>query len=423
MSKSFSRRQFLGALTLVGAGVGINALAMRGLRVPIMAEPRHVKHEARHPEGDFPVLAEGAFLIGTEGPSLSWRAFTPEPALRTQGVFHITIDNIHSLATLRHDGAGQIHDESIDGLKRTVRGEATSDRALTLRWEVPFADSYRFAAIGDTGGGRELEWSLQRTHQLGAQFLLLLGDIYYEPGDDLSVIHHLANSPVPVFSAFGNHDIVRGFDRNLLHWFERGVGPRNSTFRLGGIQFINLDTAADIIPWSAGMRGALLRQLPALRDNPGIREYVVFSHRPITDLRPIEEQPSDHSIENFGEGEWLREQLLRIGARTILNGHIHNTIERDDQGLYTYIAGEGLAHLDIVKSQGHVDWFKQSAEKSARILIGQVEPQASVSYRWDLLNMPLEMHCSARLRADMAKEQGHFDAMLDHLAKVCTHNS
>ena len=37
--------------------------------------------------------------------------------------------------------------------------------------------------------------------------------------------------------------------------------------------------------------------------------------------------------------------------------------------------------------------------------------------------MPLEMHCSARLRADMAKEQGHFDAMLDHLAKVCTHNS
>ncbi|HAA35836.1 MAG TPA: hypothetical protein DCE12_03370, partial [Gammaproteobacteria bacterium] len=90
----------------------------------------------------------------------------------------------------------------------------------------------------------------------------------------------------------------------------------------------------------------------------------------------IEEQPSDHSIENFGEGEWLREQLLRIGARTILNGHIHNTIERDDQGLYTYIAGEGLAHLDIVKSQGHVDWFKHSAEKSARILIGEVEPQA-----------------------------------------------
>ena len=115
MSKSSSRRQFLGALTLVGVGVGINALAMRGLRVPIMAEPRHVKHEARHPEGDFPVLAEGAFLIGTEGPSLSWRAFTPEPALRTQGVFHITIDNIHPLAILRGDGAGQIHDGSIDG--------------------------------------------------------------------------------------------------------------------------------------------------------------------------------------------------------------------------------------------------------------------------------------------------------------------
>jgi len=423
MSKPSSRRQFLGALTLVGAGVGINALAMRGLRMPLMAEPRHVKHEARHPEGDFPVFADGAFLIGTEGPSLAWRAFTPEPVLRAQGVFHVTIDNVHPLAVLKHDGGGQIHDESIDDLKRTVQGEVTPGSELTLRWEVPFADSYRFAAIGDTGGGRELEWCLQRTHQLGAQFLLLLGDLYYQPGDDLSVIRHLANSPVPVYSALGNHDIVRGLDQNLLHWFERGVGPRNSTFHLGGIQFINLDTAADTIPWSGGMRGALLRQLPALEDNPGIREYVVFSHRPITDLRPIEGRRSDHSIENLGEGEWLREQLLRIGARTILNGHIHNTIERDDQGLYTYIAGEGLAHLDVVKSQGRVDWFGQPAKKSARILIGEVEPYEPVRYRWEMLNMPLEAHCSARLRADMAKEPGHFDTLLDHLQKVCTHGS
>ena len=112
-----------------------------------------------------------------------------------------------------------------------------------------------------------------------------------------------------------------------------------------------------------------------------------------------------------------------MGSRTILNGHIHNTIERDDRGLYTYIAGEGLAHLDVVKSQGRVDWFEHTAEKSARILIGEVEPFEPVRYRWDLLNMPLEAHCSGRLHADMAKELGHFDTLLDHLQTVCTHGS
>ena len=351
MSKSSSRRQFLGALTLVGAGVGINALAMRGLRMPLMAEPRHVKHEAWHSENHFNASADGAFFTEVKGPFLSWRAFTPEPTLKIQGAFQVTVDNIHPQAILSREGEGQIQEESIDGLKRTVLGDTEPGKELRLHWQVPFADSYRFAAIGDTGGGRELDWTMQQAHQLGAQFLLLLGDLYYQPGDDLNVIQNLSRSPVPVYAAYGNHDIVRSFDQQLLHWFERGVGPRNSTFRLGGIQFVNLDTAADTIPWSGGMRGALLRQFPPLEDNPSIRDYVIFSHRPITDLRPIEEQPSDHSIENFGEGEWLREQLLHIGARTILNGHIHNSLERDDQGLYTYIAGEGLAHLDIVKSQ------------------------------------------------------------------------
>ncbi|MAF06397.1 MAG: hypothetical protein CL389_00905 [Acidiferrobacteraceae bacterium] len=423
MSKPSSRRQFLGALTLVGAGVGINALAMRGLRVPLMAEPRHVEHQARHPEDHFSVRADGAFFTGVEGPSLSWRAFTPEPVLRVQGAFQVTLDNVHPQAVLSRAGSGQIREASRDGLKRTVLGEAGPNTMLRLHWQVPFADSYRFAAIGDTGGGRELAWALQRTQQLGAQFLLLLGDLYYQPGDDLNVIRNLSRSPLPVYAAFGNHDIAWGFDQNLMHWFERGVGPRNSTFRLGGIQFVNLDTAADTIPWSGGMRGALLRQLPPLEDNPGIRDYVIFSHRPIVDLRPIEERPSDHSIENFGEGEWLREQLLQIGARTIINGHIHNSGERDDQGLHTYIAGEGLAHLDIVRSQGAVGWFDNPGERTARILIGEVSPGEPVRYHWDALNMPLDAHCSTRLRADMAKEKGHFDALLDHLDSICKNDS
>ena len=114
---------------------------------------------------------------------------------------------------------------------------------------------------------------------------------------------------------------------------------------------------------------------------------------------------------------------MQIGARTIINGHIHNSRERDDQGLYTYIAGEGLAHLDIVRSRGDVDWFDDPAERTARILIGEVFPGEPVQYRWDALNMPLDAHCSARLRGDMAKEKGHFDALLDQLDTLCKKTS
>ena len=419
MTTSSPRRQFLGSLALIAAGTGISALAMRGLRVPFMPEPRHVPAIATHPSRRFSSEGDGAFLIGSYPEHLAWRAFTPEPILHVHGDFEITLDNVHRSAALEVDGPLSKLDERIEGLQRQVRGQAVNGQGALLQWRVPFDQQFRFAAIGDSGGDREFAWTLERAHQLGADFLLSLGDIYYQPGDNENVLRHLSNSPLPVYAAIGNHDIVRGWDQNLLHWFEKGVGPRNSTFKLGGIQFINLDTAADTVPWSAGQRGVLLRQIPELSQNPGIRDYVVFTHRPITDLRPPEQQPTDHSIENFGEGEWLRDELLARGARNILNGHIHASIEKDDQGLHTMIAGEGMAHLDIVKSRGDISWFDDPEQRVAKILIGDVAPGQPVLYHWEPLLMPIDAHCSKRLRSAMAREQGHFEEILAHLEGLC----
>ena len=419
MAASSPRRQFLTSLALVAAGTGLSALAMRGVRLPFMPEPRHVSHQATHRSGTFAVAADGAFFVRDDEASLLWRAFEPEPRLQVTGRFDLHLDNIHPDAVLTPSPGVVNLEERIDGLNRRVTGEIKDIPQGVLHWHVPFADEFTFAAIGDTGGDRELAWTLERAQALGAKFLLLIGDIYYQPGDDQTALKHLSSSPLPVYAAIGNHDVVRTWDRQLLHWFEESVGPRNSIFRLGGIQFVNLDTATDTIPWSAGQRGVLLSQMPHLSENPGIRDYVVFSHRPITDLRPPEQQPTDHSIENFGEGEWLRSELLNRGVRNILNGHIHASIERDDQGLHTFIAGEGMAHLDIVRSRGEAAWFDGPEQRQARILMADVRPQEPVRYRWENLLMPLAAHCNTRLRDDMAREQGHFDALLNHLERLC----
>ena len=422
MSMPFSRREFLGYLALVSAGVGANALAMRGMRIPLALEPRHASHSAGHPDRGFAVHADDAFPLAIHEDALAWRAFAPEPVLRIKGDFKVTLDNIHPRATLDVSGNGNVSQEAVAGLMRTVTGNSATG-TLTLRWSVPFAQSYRFAAIGDTGGDRELAWALQRAQQLGAQFLLHLGDLYYQPNDDLNVTHTLSSAPLPTYAAIGNHDLPRSSDSELKNWFERQVGPRNASFSLGGIQFINLDTAADTIPWSGGARGALLRQIPPLDHNPGIRDTVVFTHRPVTDLRQPKDQPTDHSIKNWGEDQWLHGELLRRGIGAVINGHIHSSLEQDDRGLRTYIAGEGLAHLDIVASRGTLGWFDTPGNHVAQILIGEVIPQAPVRYHWDALDMPLQAHCSQRLREDMAKIPGHFDELLKHLKTICDNNS
>ena len=51
--------------------------------------------------------------------------------------------------------------------------------------------------------------------------------------------------------------------------------------------------------------------------------------------------------------------------------------------------------------------------------MADVQPGEAVRYRWEKLLMPLEAHCNARLRDDMAREEGHFDALLGHLESLC----
>jgi predicted phosphodiesterase len=382
-----SAKRLTALIILVAIGALATVVYSKGVRFPPpQFEPRAVATTAVHPSLDYRITAKGAYSQHIEDHGMRFRAFAPQPEITVVAEqsteFSLRLENVHPQALLTAGGAAVT--EHTTGLVRQVRGRTAPGASLQLKWRFPKPDTYRFTAIGDTGGDAELRWVLQRSAQLGADFVLHLGDINYSPEDFSQAVDTLNTSPLPVYVAIGNHDF-HDAGRSIHGFFTRHIGPRNSTFTLGGVGFVNLDTAAFAFPWSTGARGRLVRDLPPLTDtSSGIREYVVFTHKPLNDPRATETDSYSHSL-GWLEARWLRREFLRRGVRWLLAGHIHIATEFEHQGLKTYISGQGLAHADLIVDR-----------PVARILVGEVAPGQAVKFRWDALDMPFAAHCSPR---------------------------
>lgn len=237
--------------------------------------------------------------------------------------------------------------------------------------------TYQFAAIGDTGGGQELAWCINRAKQLGARFLLHLGDFNYQAGDYDSAISLLNNAPLPCFVSVGNHDF---HDNGLIYpQFLQEIGPLNHQFSIGKTRFINLDTAANTLPFSAGHRGRLLQT--AVDEKNLFNDTVAFTHRPLHD--PIDD--GTDSVGSKGERDWLVTKLKEANISTLLSGHLHVFDRRMALGIDNIIVGQGLGHQDLITNSDH-----------SRIAIGQVSEDGAVSYQFPNLAMPMGMHCHPR---------------------------
>lgn len=378
------RRRFL-----IAAGGGLAAggalyAYTRGVRFPLL-HFAGTGPVTRAGTGSVEVSAQGAIFQRIEGDEFRFRAFVPEPAFTVRGNARVVVENLHPGAALEVDdpgSSGRSPTEDRDGLTRTVDLQAVAGGSR-FRWRFAGSGQYRFAAIGDTGGGTELQWALRRAAELGADFLIHLGDFYYEDGDFDRAAANLNAADIPTYGAIGNHDFSLGW-RALYPRFHRVVGPSNSVFRLGGVEFVNVDTAADFIPAERGRRAQLLEQLRPVDSIAAIRERVAFTHMPLRD--PVDER--SHAVGRPAEARWLRDRFLGTGTRSLLAGHIHVKEEFDDQGLHTYIAGQGLGHADLIGDQPYRPF--------AEILLGDVEPGSAVRYQWRPLNLPFEAHCNAR---------------------------
>ena len=161
------------------------------------------------------------------------RAISPEPCIFIKKLEHsaaITIRNIASNAVLSVGAKSSANiDEEINGTTRIVHIDR-ANQGTTLKWSLPVTDGFEFAVMGDTGGGSELAWTLKRAHELGAQFLLHLGDFNYTEGEYDMAIEHFNKTKLPCYVTIGNHDF---HDDGLLYdKFISQIGPMNHAFEL-----------------------------------------------------------------------------------------------------------------------------------------------------------------------------------------------
>ncbi len=304
------------------------------------------------------------------------RATAPEPSIligRLEGSASVKVLNLANNAILKIDASASADiEEEVDGTARIVHIKRAS-QGTALKWSLPVTDGFEFAVMGDTGGGPELAWTLKRAHELGAQFLLHLGDFNYNQGEYDSGIEQFNNAKLPCYVAIGNHEFHDGgliYDKFLSQ-----IGPMNQVFELAGTRFINIDTAVDFLPAYSGHRGALFNSL--MKAEPFNGEQIIFTHRPLQDPKPHD----DHEIHGLGEVDWLVRQSHKLGVSTFLCGHVHHSAELEYQGLRQITVGEGLGYEDLVLQK-----------PVAKIMMASVEPHKKLVHRWVDLNMPWSEH-------------------------------
>lgn len=146
------------------------------------------------------------------------RAIAPEPSVTVQlanGNSSFKVTNIDTNAILEinrgHAYKGTL-DQQVDGTSRQISIQSVADQSLKLDWTVPVREGFEFTVMGDTGGGsqlawmQELAWTLKRGVELGAQFLIHLGDLNYSDGEYDAAIRLFNDAELPCYVTIVNHD-------------------------------------------------------------------------------------------------------------------------------------------------------------------------------------------------------------------------
>jgi 3',5'-cyclic-AMP phosphodiesterase len=173
--------------------------------------------------------------------------------------------------------------------------------------------------------------AVRRINALPAQpaFLLHTGDISHlsQASEFDAVNHMIADARTRtgrVFYVPGEHDVLNDAGVEYLRRFgARATGKGWYSFDHSGVHFIGLVNVLDLKPGGLGNLGA--EQLEWLeRDVKGLSAstpIVVFAHVPLWAVYPQWGWGTD-------DGAQALSYLARFGSVTVLNGHIHQTVQK-----------------------------------------------------------------------------------------------
>jgi len=344
-------------------------------------------------------LVSKALMSELADQTILFRAYAPEPIIRLQAKqgsrLLIVVNNVHPEAVWTSKDERQSFEAvSVGGTDHLIQVTVGKSEEVILQAEFPRKDGFRFAAIGDSGGDLELDWCIKRAHELQADFLLHLGDFVYSEGDYALAIQKFHQAALPCYVSIGNHDFHH--KGKIFQPYIEELGVFSHSFNLQGTDFINLDSANDFFPPSAGQRGDLINSF----GKPLASESrYVFTHRPLKDMRPDD----DHHINGRGEGEWLKERFADIGVSHYFCGHVHHKFETDLDGLLQLNAGQGLGYEDLLAEQpGSI----------SEIVVVQKERGLTASHTWKSLNLPVEYYANPVIGRYLRKENPTIDLEL-----------
>jgi 3',5'-cyclic AMP phosphodiesterase CpdA len=192
---------------------------------------------------------------------------------------------------------------------------------------VQISDTHMgFSAPPNTDTVTTLNDSLALAKAANPRMMLHTGDITHlsRAGEFDRCVQIIGGAGIETHFVPGEHDVVEDEGRRFYERFPAGqpTGGAHS-FDAGGVHFIALNNVMDIRPGKMGTLGP--RQLAFLeadlKDRSASTPIVVFCHIPLWIV---------HQAWGWGteDGAQALALLRRFGSVTVLNGHIHQTLQK-----------------------------------------------------------------------------------------------
>lgn len=242
------------------------------------------------------------------------------------------------------------------GVPRAVALERATAADLGGLFFVQVSDTHvGFAKEANTDVPGTIRAGIDRVRALPKQpaFMLHTGDISHlsKPGEFEQADDLLGAAKLPIFHVPGEHDVL--VDNGAAYRDRYGRGTKGGgwySFDQAGVHFVGLVNVLDLRPGGMGRLGD--EQLEWLEDDLAGRSpetpVVVFAHVPLWTVYPDWGWGTEDAAQALG-------YLKRFGSVTVLNGHIHQTMQKVE-GNVTFHTANSLAfpqpHPGEAKSPG-----------------------------------------------------------------------